>query len=166
MPGSKQFYSVLSPPSLSMSELVKTTFGHDETDLLIDQWLDPRGHGQFAYQEWLRDIRERKHAAQSQMKQIIAWNKGDFTPDNVFCRTVDTGRLIPLDRPWTTHVYHHQSYADRGLPMKPVVFTMLPELMLLRGMHDVGCDDIYIIVTDMKRQEMDDASEYFKMICD
>ena len=41
----------------------------------------------------------------------------------------------------------------------------LPELMLLRGMHDVGCDEIYIIVTDLKRQEMDDATEYFKMVC-
>jgi len=30
----------------------------------------------------------------------------------------------------------------------------LPELMLLRGMHDHGCDDIFIIVTDMKRAEM------------
>lgn len=39
--------------------------------------------------------------------------------------------------------------------------------MLLRGMHDQdnGCDNIYIIVTDMKRQEMDDATEYFKLVC-
>ena len=37
--------------------------------------------------------------------------------------------------------------------------------MLLRGMHDHGCDDVYIIVTDMKRQEMDDITEYFKLVC-
>jgi len=49
--------------------------------------------------------------------------------------------------------------------MMPVVFTMLPELMLLRGMHDHGCDDVYIIVTDLKRQEMDDVTEYFKLVC-
>ncbi|KAG6848775.1 hypothetical protein H0H93_014128 [Arthromyces matolae] len=125
MPRRKQFYSVISPPTLSMSELVKTTLDHDETDLLIDQWLDHRGHGETAYHEWFLDIRERRHAAQSQKKQILAWNKGDFAPENVFCRTVDTGRLIPLDRTWTTHVYHHQSFKDRGLPMKPVVFTMV-----------------------------------------
>jgi hypothetical protein len=41
---------------------------------------------------------------------------------------------------------------------------MLPELMLLRGMHDTGCDEIYIIVTDLKKQEMDDVTEYFKMV--
>jgi hypothetical protein len=35
--------------------------------------------------------------------------------------------------------------------------------MMLRGMHDLGCDDIHIIVTDLKRQEMDDVSEYFKV---
>ena len=67
--------------------------------------------------------------------------------------------------------------------MMPVVFTMvrpclfmtsyrsrcrrlqLPELMLLRGMHDHRCDDIFIIVTDLKRQEMDDVTEYFKLVC-
>ena len=37
--------------------------------------------------------------------------------------------------------------------------------MLLRGMHDHGCDDIFIIVTDMKRSEMDLATEYFKLVC-
>ena len=36
--------------------------------------------------------------------------------------------------------------------------------MLLRGMHDTGCDEIYIIVTDLKKQEMDDVTEYFKMV--
>ena len=36
--------------------------------------------------------------------------------------------------------------------------------MLLRGMHDGGCDEVYIIVTDLKRQEMDDVTEYFKLV--
>ena len=36
--------------------------------------------------------------------------------------------------------------------------------MLLRGMHDAGCDEIYIIVTDLKKQEMDDITEYFKIV--
>ena len=31
--------------------------------------------------------------------------------------------------------------------------------------HEYGCEDIYIIVTDMKRQEMDDATEYFRLVC-
>lgn len=37
--------------------------------------------------------------------------------------------------------------------------------MLLRGMHDHSCDDIYVIVTDLMRQEMDDITEYFKLVC-
>lgn len=130
MPRRKQYYSIFSPPSLSMSELVKTTLDHDSTDMLIDRWLDHRGHGNDSYHEWFRDIRERKHAAHSQKKQIVAWNKGEFAPENVFCRTVDTGRLIPLDRTWTTHVYHHQSFQDRNLPMTPVVFTMVRDTPL------------------------------------
>jgi hypothetical protein len=94
-------------------------------------------------------VRERKHAAMHQNgdfenKQILLWQKGDFVPENVFCRTVDTGRLIPLDRTWTTyvylkyllagrvehkspirHVYHHRSLQERKLSMMPVVFTMV-----------------------------------------
>ena len=37
--------------------------------------------------------------------------------------------------------------------------------MLLRGMYDLGCDEVHIIVTDLKRQEMDDVTEYFKLVC-
>ncbi|EIW81204.1 hypothetical protein CONPUDRAFT_165415 [Coniophora puteana RWD-64-598 SS2] len=158
----KRTYSALSQPRLSMSELVCKTLDHEVTDMLIDKWLEHRND---AYWDWFQAVRERKHAANALRRQIVVWNKGEFVPENVFCRTVDTGRLIPLDRTWTTHVYHHKSMQDRKLSMMPVVFTMLPELMLLRGMHDHGCDDIYIIVTDMKRQEMDDVTEYFKLVC-
>ncbi|KAI6012138.1 hypothetical protein PISMIDRAFT_677076 [Pisolithus microcarpus 441] len=155
-------YSALSQPALEMSELVCKTLDHDATDILIDKWLEHRND---AYWEWFQNIRLRKHAANTLKRQVIAWNKGDFVPENIFCRTVDTSRLIPLDRTWTTHVYHHRSMQDRKLSMMPVVFTMLPELMLLRGMHDHGCDDVYIIVTDVKKQEMDDITDYFKLVC-
>ncbi|KAF8133691.1 hypothetical protein EV363DRAFT_1324383 [Boletus edulis] len=157
-----QHYSALSQPILAMSELVCKTLDNDTTDMLIDKWLEHRND---AYWEWFQAVRQRKHASNTLRHQVIVWNKGDFVPENIFCRTVDTGRLIPLDRTWTTHVYHHRSMQDRKLSMMPVVFTMLPELMLLRGMHDLGCDDVYIIVTDLKRQEMDDVTEYFKLVC-
>ncbi|XP_006462862.1 hypothetical protein AGABI2DRAFT_186698 [Agaricus bisporus var. bisporus H97] len=157
-------YTIFAPPSLCSSELVCTTLDHDSTDMLLDKWLEHRSPGQDAYHDWFRDLRDRKHAAQNpHKKQIVAWNKGEFVPENMFCKTVDTGRLIPMDRTWTTHVYHHKSLTDRKLSMMPVVFTMLPELMLLRGMHDGGCDDIYIIVTDLKKQEMDDITAYFQL---
>ncbi|KIY71989.1 hypothetical protein CYLTODRAFT_418367 [Cylindrobasidium torrendii FP15055 ss-10] len=160
----KQYYSIYNPPSLSMTELEKTTLDHDATDMLIDKWLEHRCLPHDAYLEWFRDIRERKHI-NSRKRQALLWNKGEFVPENIFCRTVDTGRLIPLDRTWTTHVYHHRSLQDRNLSMMHVVFTMLPELMILRGMHDLGCDEIFIIVTDLKRQEMDEVTEYFKLVC-
>ncbi len=169
-----------------MSELVCKTLDHDATDVLIDKWLEHRND---AYWEWFMRVRERRHSALRTLQrgeQLLAWSKGDFVPENIFMRTVDTARMIPLDRTWTTHVYHHRSMQDRKLSMMPVVFTMvcgtivrihvrslkrrammmqLPELMLLRGMHDHGCDDIFIIVTDMKRAEMDAATEYFKFVC-
>ncbi|EIN12562.1 hypothetical protein PUNSTDRAFT_81838 [Punctularia strigosozonata HHB-11173 SS5] len=155
-------YSPLITPSLDMGELVCKTLDHDATDVLIDKWLENRND---AYWDWFAAVRERKHAAMHPNQQILLWQKGDFVPENVFCRTVDTGRLIPLDRTWTTHVYHHRSLQERKLSMMPVVFTMLPELMLLRGMHDHGSDDVYIIVTDMKRQEMEDVTAYFQLVC-
>lgn len=182
IPHREQHYSLFSPPNLSMTELVKTTLDHESTNMLIDKWLEHRGLIHDAYHEWFRELRERKHTP-SQNKQVIVWSKGEFVPENIFCRTVDTGRLIPLDRTWTTHVYHHRSMQERKLSMMPVVFTMvrestrvikenlclifaqLPELMILRGMHDTGCDEIFIIVTDLERQEMDDVTEYFKLVC-
>ncbi|KAG9315869.1 hypothetical protein JVU11DRAFT_3518 [Chiua virens] len=105
-----------------MSELVCKTLDHDATDMLIDKWLEHRND---AYWEWFQGVRERKHASNTLRRQVIVWSKGDFVPENIFCRTVDTGRLIPLDRTWTTHVYHHRSMQDRKLSMMPVVFTMV-----------------------------------------
>jgi hypothetical protein len=106
-----------------MSELVCKTLDCDATDLLIDKWLEHRND---AYWDWFQRVRERKHVANVAKKdQILLWNKGVFVPENIFCRTVDTGRLIPLDRTWTTHVYHHKSMQDRRLSMMPVVFTMV-----------------------------------------
>ena len=117
-------YSPFAIPSLAMSELVQATLDHDSTDMLIDKWLEHRGGAHDAYHEWFLDVRERKHAA-SARGQALLWTKGDFMPENIFCRTVDTGRLIPLDRTWTTHVYHHRSMQERKLSMMPVVFTMV-----------------------------------------
>ena len=115
-------YSPFKPPSLSSSELVCKSLEHDATDMLIDKWLEHRND---AYWEWFRGVRERKHAAHITNNQALVWNKGEFVPENLFTRTVDSGRLIPLDRTWTTHVYHHSSMQERKLSMMPVVFTMV-----------------------------------------
>lgn len=32
-------------------------------------------------------------------------------------------------------------------------------------MHDRGCDEVYIIVTDLEKQEMDDLTNYFSLVC-
>ena len=108
-----------------MSELVCKTLDHDATDVLIDKWLEHRND---AYWDWFLRVRERRHSALRSLRrgdQLLAWSKGDFVPENIFMRTVDTARLIPLDRTWTTHVYHHRSMQDRKLSMMPVVFTMV-----------------------------------------
>lgn len=124
MPPRSRAYSLFSPPSLSMSELVRTTLDCDSTDMMIDEWLKHRSNGHDVYHDWFRDLRERKQTY-SPKKQIIAWRKGPFLPENVFCRTVDTGRLIPLDRTWKTHIYHHKSIQERTIPILSVVSTMV-----------------------------------------
>jgi hypothetical protein len=133
MPTKKfRFYSPLQPPSLSMSELVCKTLDHDATDVLIDKWLEHRND---AYWDWFMRVRERRHSALHSLQrgeQLLAWSKGDFVPENIFMRTVDTARLIPLDRTWTTHVYHHCSMQDRKLSMMPVVFTMVRSMIVQR----------------------------------
>lgn len=152
-------YPITSPPPLSMSELICKTLNEDVTDLLIDKWLE---HRHDVYWDWFGDLRN-KIPSQCLRGQLLAWNKGDFVPENFFTRTVDTGRIIPLDRTWITHVYHHHTMQDRKLSMMPVIYTILPEIMLLRGMHDHGCDQVYVIVTDLDRSEMDEVTEYFKL---
>jgi hypothetical protein len=123
MPQSQRRYSATGKARLSSSELVCKSLDHDATDLLIDKWLEHRND---AYWDWFHGLREKKHAAvNGKLGQLLVWNKGEFIPENVFCRTVDTGRLIPLDRTWTTHVYHHRSMMERKLSMMPVVFTMV-----------------------------------------
>jgi hypothetical protein len=124
------FYSPTQPPSLSMSELVCKTLDHDATDVLIDKWLEHRND---AYWDWFMRVRERRHSALRTLQrgeQVLSWSKGDFVPENIFMRTVDTARMIPLDRTWTTHVYHHRSMQDRKLSMMPVVFTMVRGTLL------------------------------------
>jgi hypothetical protein len=101
---------------------------HASTDMLIDKWLE---HHNDAYWDWFQGVRERKHAVNAKNSQLLVWNKGEFVPENIFCRTVDSGRLIPLDRTWTTHVYHHRSMMERKLSMMPVVFTMVCSVMMI-----------------------------------
>lgn len=122
MPG--LHYSKFIPPSLAMSELECQKLDNDATDMLIDKWLE-RPHRPDSYYDWFQRVRERKHAANelARRDQILLWNKGVFVPENIFTRTVDTGRLIPLDRTWVTHVYHHRSM--KRLTMMPVIFSMV-----------------------------------------
>ena len=127
MPG--RHYSKFIPPSLAMSELECQKLDNDATDMLIDKWLE-RPHRPDSYYDWFQRVRERKHLANATVRrdQVLLWNKGVFVPENIFTRTVDTGRLIPLDRTWVTHVYHHRSM--KRLTMMPVIFSMVSVLFV------------------------------------
>ena len=120
-----RIYSLIHPPSMSMSELICKMLDHNATDVLIDKWLE---HCNDAYRDWFLRVRERRHLALRSLRrgdQLLAWGKGDFVPENIFMHTVDTARVIPLDRTWTTHVYHHRSMQDQKLSMMSVVFMMV-----------------------------------------
>jgi hypothetical protein len=72
-----RIYSPIHPPRLSMSELICKTLDHD------------------AYWDWFLRVRERRHSALRSLRrgdQLLACSKGDFVPENIFMRTVDTAR--------------------------------------------------------------------------
>lgn len=124
----KESYPIIHYPSLSKSELIRKTLNEDVTDMLIDRWLEHRND---AYFDWFARLRDKKHATQCSKGQLLAWNKGDFVPENFFARTVDTGRVIPLDRTWATHVYFHRTMLDKKLSMLPVVYTIVRRRFIL-----------------------------------
>lgn len=115
-------YPLVTPPPLSTSELLCKVLDDDSVNVLIDKWLE---HRHETYPRWFDRLRERKHVSQCLKGQLLAWNKGEFVPENFFCRTVDTARVIPLDRTWSTHIYYHRNMQGRKLSMLPVVYTMV-----------------------------------------
>lgn len=87
------YYSLFRPSTLS-SELVKISLDQQDTSDLIDKWLEHRR--QDCYTEWFFSRRDQKY--DRNQKQLVIWTKGELQAENIFCRTVDTSRLLPLRR--------------------------------------------------------------------
>lgn len=124
-------YPLISAPSLSMSELVCKTFDEHNTSAVIGKWLKTR-HAM--YQDWFKSLRDRQAGSQWQEGQMLAWNKGDFAPENIFCRTVDTCRVLPFVRSWTTNVYYHKTMLRPAHKSAAVLLTLVRH-WLFTGLH-------------------------------
>lgn len=57
-----------------------------------------------------------------------------------------------------------EGYARRRLRVSDNS-AIVPPHRYLMSITDTPSSDVYIIVTDMKRQEMDEVTEYFKFMC-
>lgn len=103
-------YPLISFPPLSRSGLDCKIVSEERNSQRLREWHEAF-HRPNLFPNWLKKVRERTtsgDAVESQ-KQILLWTKGSYTFRNVFARTVDTGRLLPLDRTWTTHIYYHNT---------------------------------------------------------
>lgn len=78
----------------------------DLRDKLFDE-EDDIGEDKSIYARWYRSAATRD----STEKRVIAWKSGKtFDPKNVYFRTLDTGRLIPMEfADFRLQVYAHRS---------------------------------------------------------
>ncbi|OBZ71298.1 NAD(P)H-hydrate epimerase, partial [Grifola frondosa] len=136
----------IHPTSLSMSELVCQKLDNDATDMLIDKWLE-RPHRPI---HTMNGSSASESASTMLTSVLVGSRSSSGTKARLSPRTYSPA-------PSTLDVsFLSIAHGSR---------TMLPELMLLRGMHDRGCDDVYVIVTDLKRQEMDQVTESTFNMC-
>lgn len=82
-----------------------------------DQW-EPQGGS--PWQEWYRAISSDDSQQKSDGRRLIAWKKGKpFQPKNLFFRSLDTGRFLPMhlagfnvqvyaDTPWMEYIDKHE----------------------------------------------------------
>jgi hypothetical protein len=161
--------------TVKADRIVKLLFGECEK-----QWGDTGS----PFQQWYRSVTSLPSIGRTRR---IAWkNHKRFLPGNIFFRSIDTGRLLPVScAPIRFQLYAHQSHWEvldnRGkredwtsatlLGMVSSVFTIcscilindckMHELVLLRSMHDFGCGDVPIIMTNWSTRFNDTAMEYW-----
>lgn len=122
-------YPIIAAPPLSMSELICKTYEDNVASALLDAWFK-RHHKQFS--DWFEKLRGGHEIPHRQRGQLLAWNTGEFAPENIFCRTVDTARVIPLDRTWTTHIYYHKIWRDHEQHLLKLLLSMVRRNAIIR----------------------------------
>ncbi|KAJ3508156.1 hypothetical protein NLJ89_g5905 [Agrocybe chaxingu] len=173
-------------PRIALSELIheesSESFGEKVRDAIFgDIQSNPRVDGS-PHERWFRDVAQGPNAVRAKVTnsrlngRLIAWKKDKpFDPTNLFFRTVDTSRLLPMALAdfriqWYASTGFWQWLEGRKNPeghdpkklWKTISVTMiLFELLLIRNMHDYGGADIPIIIVDWSGEQLDRAMAYW-----
>ncbi|KAF9531519.1 hypothetical protein CPB83DRAFT_809262 [Crepidotus variabilis] len=153
-------------------------------DLIFNKERDDMAYGPEGsfYQRWFRNVSQGKTAVKSWginnkiFSRQICWKKGSkFDLDNLFSRTVDTSRILPMALAdfriqWYYHPKHLEwidghkkpGMADpRALHQMMTLSLMLFPILVMRNMHDYGGADIPIITVNWTSSMLDRAFDHW-----
>ncbi|KAJ7037492.1 hypothetical protein C8F04DRAFT_1092647 [Mycena alexandri] len=174
----------MQPARISDCQLVNWELGVEDVESLVELMfndLEERyGDKGSAYQNWFRSVATGKDAVVDERSseesvfdnsRLIAWKTDKpFKPENLFFRTVDSGRLLPMHlADFRIQIYGHKySYekldASEG-GRKGWAYLYLScymhRILVLRNMHDRGGADIPIILTVWDEERTKRALDYW-----
>ncbi|EIM89566.1 uncharacterized protein STEHIDRAFT_52368 [Stereum hirsutum FP-91666 SS1] len=108
-----------------------------------------------------------------QTRNVVLKKDAAFLPKNIFFRTVDTGRLLPMECAdfrieWYAHESHWEGVDDMQKKEKNApsweaytLAIMIHELVVLRNMHDQGGADIPVVVLNWSNRTIGLAMDYW-----
>ncbi|KAJ7806163.1 hypothetical protein B0H14DRAFT_3768847 [Mycena olivaceomarginata] len=164
----------MQPAQISECELVDHEIGEatvsDLIQLTFDTVEQKWGAGGSPYQKWYRSVATGKDAIVDKRSgkegifensRLIAWKKGKlFDAENLFFRTVDTGRLLPMYL-----ADFHMQFTRTPLLGKARCNRLwtqgFHQILVLRNMHDTGGADIPFILTAWDDEHLEQAMNYW-----
>ncbi|KAJ6569577.1 hypothetical protein B0H19DRAFT_1136097 [Mycena capillaripes] len=181
---SKFFATSMRPARISDCELVNHEIGEGTMSSIVKLTFDDLenawGDGGSPYQAWYRGVATGKDAVVDTQStensvfencRLIAWKMGKpFKAENLFFRTVDSGRLLPMYlADFRIQFYAHRSFYEQldagpGGRKKWIYSTLssyLHKILVLRNMHDKGGADIPIILTAWGDAHIERAMNYW-----
>ncbi|KAL8290424.1 hypothetical protein RQP46_002682 [Phenoliferia psychrophenolica] len=152
-------------------ELLSTVFPSSKVDDWLWLWWDAQSERTVPNRAdevdagWRAMTATSKASSSKEQAVLLVEEDEDLSPDNIFIKTVDTGRLRVMGgrRPMEVEVLYHKSQAAFKWDM--AVFPVLHELEFLNACYEYTGDIITFIVIRLDEQEtLEQAIEYFKLM--
>ncbi|KAK7064744.1 hypothetical protein R3P38DRAFT_2826210 [Favolaschia claudopus] len=172
---------------ISESQLVNHEFEAvlDLVDITFDEieesWTKARRPS--PYRQWYKDVATGQHAVSNETPtedgvfegtRLISWKQGKpFDPEYLFFRTVDTGRLLPMDSAdfraqfwayrgfWDKIDTIHRDDGGRKWWICQVLPAFLHQILVIRNMHDTRDCDIPVILTTWDDAQFKSSLNYW-----
>ncbi|SJL14728.1 uncharacterized protein ARMOST_18195 [Armillaria ostoyae] len=158
-------------PLMSSCELEMMEFSASKIETLRDDVLFEKErltieqHGFSPFERWYRPIANVKNR-----QRTIAWKTGkSFASENLFFRTIDTGRLLPMSlADFRVHIYaakglwaYMEHYGNTESWTNVTILGLMHHMLVFRNMHDFDGGDIPIICIDWDKELVDAAMDYW-----